>query len=30
LRRKKNLPNLRCGTHCNLWRTTHRKFRMNL
>jgi len=30
LRRKKNLPTLRCRTHRNLWRTTHRKFRMNL
>jgi len=30
LRRKKNLPNLRCSTHRNLWHTTHRKFRINL
>jgi hypothetical protein len=28
--RKKNLPNLRCVLHRNLWRNTHRKFRMNL
>jgi hypothetical protein len=27
LRRKKNLPHLRCLPHCNLWRTSHRKFR---
>ncbi len=30
LRRKKNLPNLRCLLHRNLWLTSHRKFRMNL
>jgi hypothetical protein len=30
LQRKKNLPNLRCRTHRNLWRTTHHKFRINL
>ncbi len=30
LQRKKNLPNLRCLPHRNLWRTSHRKFRMNL
>jgi hypothetical protein len=28
--KEKNLPNLRCRTHRNLWSTTHRKFRMNL